>query len=266
MIRELTETDRALLETYLLAEPEVNLFNIGNLENNGLGGRCQAWGEFGADGRLRLVLMRYLRFLNLNLREPDAPFDRDGVLWLLRGHDIISFAGERRSMASFGTIEGFKPPEHTHLCRLKEVACLEPAGINGSIARRLGPADIEMLADLYRSIAEFQNFNRDNAALRAALEEGSGRGYGIEQDGRMVAAAMTAAENRASAMIIGVATRLAYRGRGYATALMAGLCRDLLAEGKTACLFYDNPRAGRIYHRLGFEEIGGWTMFEKSKG
>ena len=35
---------------------------------------------------------------------------------------------------------------------------------------------------------------------------------------------------------------------------------DLLKEGKSLCLFYDNPKAGSIYHRLGFENIDRWTM------
>lgn len=41
---------------------------------------------------------------------------------------------------------------------------------------------------------------------------------------------------------------------------MTKLCHELLAEGKMLCLFYDNPEAGSIYKRLGFEDIGKWMM------
>jgi predicted GNAT family acetyltransferase len=41
---------------------------------------------------------------------------------------------------------------------------------------------------------------------------------------------------------------------------MNALCLDVLAEGKTLCLFYDNPKAGSIYKRLGFKDIGFWSM------
>jgi hypothetical protein len=44
---------------------------------------------------------------------------------------------------------------------------------------------------------------------------------------------------------------------------LSSLCRDLLGEGKTLCLFYDNPRAGSVYHRLGFETIDQWLMLIK---
>ena len=35
---------------------------------------------------------------------------------------------------------------------------------------------------------------------------------------------------------------------------------DLLNEQKTLCLFYDNPEAGAVYHKLGFKTIGKWKM------
>jgi hypothetical protein len=34
----------------------------------------------------------------------------------------------------------------------------------------------------------------------------------------------------------------------------------VLDEGKTLCLFYNTPEEGRIYKRLGFKDIGMWTM------
>ncbi len=41
---------------------------------------------------------------------------------------------------------------------------------------------------------------------------------------------------------------------------LSKLCSDLLKRNKTLCLFYDNPKAGRVYRRIGFKEIGIWTM------
>ncbi|EAG6802204.1 GNAT family N-acetyltransferase, partial [Listeria monocytogenes] len=31
---------------------------------------------------------------------------------------------------------------------------------------------------------------------------------------------------------------------------------------KKPCLFYDNPVAGEIYHRLGFEHTGDFVMYK----
>jgi uncharacterized protein len=48
------------------------------------------------------------------------------------------------------------------------------------------------------------------------------------------------------------------RGRGYASALVAGLSTSLLAEGRRFCfLFTDlaNPTSNRIYERIGYERV-----------
>jgi uncharacterized protein len=48
------------------------------------------------------------------------------------------------------------------------------------------------------------------------------------------------------------------RGRGYASALTAGLSAQLLAEGRSFCFLYTdlaNPTSNRIYERIGYERV-----------
>ncbi|MDD4647740.1 MAG: GNAT family N-acetyltransferase, partial [Sphaerochaeta sp.] len=55
----------------------------------------------------------------------------------------------------------------------------------------------------------------------------------------------------------------AYRQRGYASMVMNHLCEQGFERGLSfLCLFYDNPAAGAMYHRLGFETIGRWAMMK----
>jgi len=61
-------------------------------------------------------------------------------------------------------------------------------------------------------------------------------------------------------MIVAVCTHKNYRGKGYATELLTEIVSYLLREKQSVCLFYDNPDAGRIYRKIGFNEIGLWTM------
>ena len=68
-----------------------------------------------------------------------------------------------------------------------------------------------------------------------------------------------------SAMIVGVATDKDYRNQGLASAVMSKLCEEVLNEGKELCLFYDNPSAGKIYKRIGFTDIGIWSMWSFNK-
>jgi predicted GNAT family acetyltransferase len=91
------------------------------------------------------------------------------------------------------------------------------------------------------------------------LDEG-GRIVVTEDDGRIVSAAQTTVETSGAAMIGGVFTPQPLRNRGYASAAMTHLCAELMSEEKQPCLFYDNPAAGAIYRRLGFEDIGPWHL------
>jgi predicted GNAT family acetyltransferase len=97
--------------------------------------------------------------------------------------------------------------------------------------------------------------------MTRTIAENAGRYYYVRRDGRIASAAATTAENSASAMVVGVATTPEYRGQGLATRVVSGLCRDVLAGGRAfLCLFYDNPAAGAIYRRIGFQETGTWVM------
>lgn len=68
------------------------------------------------------------------------------------------------------------------------------------------------------------------------------------------------AENSKSAMVIDVATVKEYRNKGLMSKCLSKLCMDVMSEGKTLCLFYDNPKAGSVYHKLGFNTIDNWMM------
>ncbi|WP_411677757.1 GNAT family N-acetyltransferase [Caproicibacter sp.] len=94
-----------------------------------------------------------------------------------------------------------------------------------------------------------------------------GRCWGVFQNGRLVAAASSSAENSRSAMIIGVATLPDVRRKGLAGGLVSKLCGELFSEGKQfVCLFYDNPLAGRIYRKIGFQESGEYMMIKGTQG
>jgi predicted GNAT family acetyltransferase len=139
---------------------------------------------------------------------------------------------------------------------------LEPYEKNvETVSVSLGNFDeyIDSIAALRHSITEF-SVGLNVEALKEELEIGCKRVLIAVEDGMAVSMAMTTVERKNAAMIVSVCTHADYRGRGYAPAVMTGLCRELAAEGKTACLFYNNPVAGRIYASLGFRDIGRWCF------
>jgi hypothetical protein len=47
---------------------------------------------------------------------------------------------------------------------------------------------------------------------------------------------------------------------------MAALCGDLLGRGIVPYLFWHNPAAGRVYDKVGFQDIGAWLMVKFREG
>lgn len=87
----------------------------------------------------------------------------------------------------------------------------------------------------------------------------------VWDDGGPVAMASWGRETRNTGCIYGVYTPPEKRGKGYATSLVAGLSRYLLAGGKSACvLFTDlaNPVSNSIYAKIGYTPVCDFNEYE----
>lgn len=261
MIRKLGEMDRDRLMDYLKPEKEVNLFMIGDLENYGFEkGFQEFWGEFDKEGNLTGVLLRYYSSFILYTR---FPCSYEKFSDIIKSYDSVKVISGKQEI-----IEKLEPhmdltkiqKRISYLCKLDMLnqSCTPPCSYK---ILPITPGDIDAVIEMLEDIEEFSNVSANRESFLLEIEKGACRGYIIKDGDKIVSTARTAAENSFSAMVVGVATRKEYRRRGLASACMYRLCRDLLAEGKTPCLFYHNPEAGRIYKRLGFREIGKWVMY-----
>lgn len=259
MIRLLNNEDYDILMEYVKKEKELNLFIIGDVENYGFNNEFQKlWGEFNQKGELIGVLLKY--FENFIFYSRDE-FDIEGFYNILKNEDFKRLSGEKSIVEAFEKLHSFSKKRDTYFCKLDEDTKLEENELLAKV-RKVELENVDELIKLYKLIEEFSNDVSDES-IRKKYEDNTGRGYYIEEDGKMVSVAQTTAENSTSAMIVGVCTHPDYRKRGYATACMTKLCKTLLNEGKSLCLFYDNPKAGKIYKRLGFKDIGIWTMYSR---
>lgn len=126
--------------------------------------------------------------------------------------------------------------------------------------------DVERLYNLRSTIIEFSDSNSSPESLQRGIESGSSRTfYYQDSTGEVIASASTTAENKYAAMVVGVCTAKHVRRQGYASKIMITLSEEVLKEGKTLCLFYDNPQAGQIYKRIGYKDIGEYLMAYKPK-
>ena len=261
MIRKVNASDSSVIMDYLKDEPSMNLFIIGDIENFGYDADFfDVWAEFDGSGCVRGVMIRYDGSF---IPYSKGNFDAEGFADIIKGsQNIDMFSGKGSVTQKFESIPdldiGKKKP--SFLCELKDGSKLRPVDRK---VKKAEIGDINGLINLRCGISEFDTRENYRESMERTFLSKSGRTYYIKEDGKIVSSASTTAENSVSAMVVGVCTHIDYRKKGYASMCMNALCRELLNEGKTACLFYNNPDAGRIYRRLGFKEIGIWNMYKK---
>ncbi|PIQ24952.1 hypothetical protein COW36_06245 [bacterium (Candidatus Blackallbacteria) CG17_big_fil_post_rev_8_21_14_2_50_48_46] len=86
----------------------------------------------------------------------------------------------------------------------------------------------------------------------------------IQKMGKILSASLTHCETPDAALIGGVYTPKANRGKGYGKACVHALMEALKKEGKTPCLFYEqnNQAARALYKSLGYTPYGEWVIAE----
>jgi hypothetical protein len=124
--------------------------------------------------------------------------------------------------------------------------------------------DCALTFDLLNTIKEFdsmKNQTKDDFIESKMRSLEHSKSYYIKQDNKCVSTVSTVADTTKSAMIVAVASDPLYRQKGYASKLMKHIMKYYIINlHKTLCLFYDNPKAGAIYKRLGFKDIDQWVM------
>lgn len=258
MMRKLTSQYHDQVMKFLSKEPSKNLFIIGDIEAFGYESEFQElWGEFDVNENIKAVL---LRFYQTFIPYAEDNFDVKGFLDIMKKYDpIVTLSGISEVVEKFenqGLTLGKKRvmyfAECTKICKLDN----SPFEV-----KRATIEDIDRIIQLRSSIEEFTITSDTKSMLQKSMETNTARTFYTENNGMMSACVSTTAENTMSAMIVGVCTHKNYRRQGLATSIMSNLFSEILEEGKTLCLFYDNPEAGRIYKRLGFVDIGEWTMY-----
>ncbi|MCM3573995.1 GNAT family N-acetyltransferase [Mesobacillus subterraneus] len=260
MIRKLKASDNERVMDFLKDEAALNLFIIGDIEAFGYDSDFQElWGFFGEEHDLSAVLLRF--------HNSFIPYSKTGTIpvkefsKIIKSYpDKIFLSGKSDLVEKFENIPGIELGKK-QVTYFAECNTDEFLGQTEFEIKQANIEDVDRIIELRAGIEEFYPNPDAPKILRQSMETGTGRTYYLEQDGQMAASASTAAENSMSAMIVGVCTHKDYRRKGLATAVMQKLFKDIMNEGKSLCLFYDNPEAGRIYKRLGFVDIGMWTMY-----
>lgn len=259
MIKTLDPSDHEQLMNFLKDNSSINLFIIGDIERYGYDKDFQTvWAEF-KENRIIAVLLKYHDFFIFSAKNPQ--YDLNQFIEIIEHYDFSTISGESIILKPFEKHYSQFKTKAMHFAEFTQFN--EPMTLTQTI-HKASIDDLDELIDLKRTIKEFEII-KDKSMIKKNIKEGMTSIYYIKSDGKIVSSAETTAENSDAAMIIGVCTAENYRNQGYASQLMIYICKKFIEKNKKLCLFYDNPDAGKIYRRLGFEAIGQWTMLQNNK-
>lgn len=265
MLRRATRDDEAALLGYLRVEPEFNLFIIGDILSFGFDSdACDIFVQE-RDGAHEAVLMRYREALVLYTHDPSL----DLTPCIERMNALLDDDTARNLLGKQAVVDAVRPrltravtQDHLqYFCVCRAIAPDAPAAALDH-ARMAEPRDGSDVGAMLSTIPGMARSSEWRDRLGEEIAEGK-TVVSLVRDadsGEVVSTAAWVAETDGAAMIIGVGTREAHQRKGYASACVRMLAEALHARGKAACLFFHNPAAGAIYHRLGFEDMGMWKM------
>ncbi|MDN4523747.1 GNAT family N-acetyltransferase [Fictibacillus fluitans] len=261
MIVKADDTLNQRIVDYLDEEKAMNLFILGDIENFGYKSDFQdIWVDIGNGGDIKGIMLRY--FGNY-LPYAKESINAEGFSKVIKdGPPLEMLSGKKEIVEQFQPVFSFTAKKDLYFAELEEKN-FTMKGLGRDDLTYAAVDDADDIIEMHNSIKEFQRRETARESLVQTLTTKTGRSYFIKKDGKMVASAATTAENSRSAMVVGVCTHVDYRQQGLASRCTAVLCEDVLNEGKILCLFYDNPRAGSIYKRMGFQDIGMWSMYSK---
>jgi predicted GNAT family acetyltransferase len=265
MIRKLNTKDQDMVLSYLYQDITFNIFIIGDIETYGMETDFQrVYGEFDDKNQLLSVFLRYrenavyyshIHYFNLN------------YLPIFKDDPFIYISGKTELMNLLKPYLVNYKQKSTYFCKAEKLSeCYVSSPLIHEIKTK---EERSRLYDLMIQIDEFgyrESHTRERFIEQKTSDTSMGITLYIEEDDQVVASVATTAETTQNAMVVAVATHPNYRHKGYASLLMKTLMKIyFIDKKKSLCLFYDNPKAGAIYHRLGFETIGMWDMYHLEK-
>jgi uncharacterized protein len=257
--------DEALIKQYIQQDPEMTLFFYGDLESCGThGDNCQFFINY-IDEEIDGIILMWEQ-VNFQFYSQKESFNINDVVTFLKDKNIVTLSGKYDLLKRLEPLFLDLVLRITYLAKCSKVIC--KANKSSTIqVREMNESDANAHALLISSIDEFKENKSANTTIEdekksfvRALKYG-GHYIGVFQNNDLLAMAGTTANSSLSGMVVGVCTKKDERGKGYASLAVNTLCELSFKKGQQfLCLFYNNPIAGRIYHSLGFMDVGQYGM------
>lgn len=250
MIQRCSEKHREMLMEYLYQDKVTNVFLIGDIINFGFNNDFQTvFMDF--ETEIKTVYLIYRS--NLAISSRMNRIDMDFIEKVVEEYQITTINGKKELMEQVVLKDFIKED-----CSIAKLDCLSNYANDKQVQR----LTIDRLQEAFQQIVKIFPLTKIDGLLHA-LNTNTGRVFVYYVNGEIVSFASSTAECDDLAMIVRVGTLQEHRGYGYATKVVSALVQSLLSEGKTPVLFFSDPLASKIYYKIGFKDVGEYTIQRK---
>ncbi len=261
MINKVQKHEQEAVLEILRQDPSRSMFIDGDIHQNGWETNYQeVWIDRSNTG-IDAIYLRYHK--NLVVYAIHAIADAEALKTFIHGLSIQFLSGCKKHLELLGlnTLQTFDF-RAMYFCECKEI----DNPITNTQVIMAEPKHAKAIAEAIIQISEFAEMTSLEERVERITERlSSGKGCAaiILEGDKVIAHANTAVETDHAVMVGSVLTLPTYRNQGLATQVVSTLTKHCLEDGKIPCLFYDNPKAGSIYHRLGYVTFDTWMMGTK---
>ena len=254
MIIRCSNRNQAQLLEYLNKNKEVNLFFLGDIENYGISSK-EVTVYMDREQEIEAAYLVYHK--NLVVSSYNGKINTTFVSQLIDLYNINSINGTDEALAKLELKNFSKSPMQFAANRNYEIQ-----DIDEEVILLKDHEQIRQYNELCRKCFDNPNPISDDDLFKE-VEDKTSRIFAIIKDANVVSALRLSAETSDLVMVLGVATLKEYRGRSYATQLLKGVLNELKNNNKVACLFYNDERAAKIYHKVGFKDISEYLIMRE---
>lgn len=254
MIRKLTMEDHQQVENYLQVLPSFSLFLVADIEKYGYDSSVfTVWGIFSHTGDLLHVFGKYYHTLVVYSNTATYPAAEVNAFLSDQAIEYDTILGRSVLVEPFLADLSFAQIFRNYYCELnrENFTPLINQAIN---VTKADLSQTKAILNLLASIKEFPRASFQEDALNTYIADDGV--YLIMEDDEIASLAMCSARTAGLANIGGVCTAKPYRRKGYASTVVSALSKKYLEQGLICCLGYNNPEAGAIYQRLGYQTVG----------
>jgi len=278
-IRILQPGDEAALEAFLLPRIDSSMFLIGNLRAGGLvdeGQFYQATYAVAEENGQIVGVVAHTWMQNLLFQAPVYGDELVRAVVHASGRSIMGLVGPDEQVSAAKVMLGLAEVElpmdeaenlyHLQLADLIAPQALKAGHVRG---RRIEAKDLDLVTDWRIAYSVEALGEEETPALHAKCRASvtrtlaAGHTWVLEAEGELVACSSFNSVVSEAVQIGGVWTPPAWRGRGYARAVVAASLLDARAEGVDRAVLFTGKRnfaAQKAYLALGFQHVGDYRL------